>query len=266
MTIGQVDLLAGLKALLKYHDAIGIKDYHRNEDIVSFLRMAAPSLGTKEDNLEKKSTFLNRSTKKNVQTAPKSLVRITDIADEVAGCHACDLHKQRLYPVAGRGVEKARLMIVGDWLSADEMGQLPPDHLFGIDQDQMLDRMLRAMNLPTGDVFISNVIKCAVPVSCQPLASHVESCISFLRRQIATLQPEIICTMGMVAARAILQRAQPLSQLRGQLHIYEAENGMRIPVLATYHPTYLLQNPEMKKATWSDLQLLAKKLGLKTTS
>jgi DNA polymerase len=68
--------------------------------------------------------------------------------------------------------------------------------------------------------------------------------------------------MGTVAARAVLERSQPLSRLRGRFHAYEVAEDRTIPVIATYHPTYLLQNPEMKQATWADLQLLAKKMGL----
>jgi DNA polymerase len=130
-------------------------------------------------------------------------------------------------------------------------------------QDQMLSRMLMAINLSAKDVFITNVIKCAVPGSCQPQATHVQSCVSYLRRQILALLPEVICTMGTVAARAVLQRSQPLSRLRGQFHEYEVGKEQTIPVIPTYHPTYLLQNPEMKQATWADLQLLAKRMGLK---
>ena len=84
----------------------------------------------------------------------------------------------------------------------------------------------------------------------------------YLRRQIVALRPEVICTMGMVTARAVLQKSQPLSKLRGQFHEYMVEKEWTIPVIATYHPTYLLQNPEMKQATWTDLQLLAKRMGL----
>jgi DNA polymerase len=128
----------------------------------------------------------------------------------------------------------------------------------------MLARMLAAINLPVAEVFITNVIKCAVPATCQPQAGHVQSCVSYLRRQIAALAPELICTMGMVAARVIVEKSQPLSRLRGRFHDYEVTPGVRIPVLTTYHPSYLLQNPEMKAATWTDLQLLAKQLGLNT--
>ena len=261
---GRTDLLTRLQSLLRYHDSIGINHYPRNKGIESFLSIVPQVPG-------KAAVKVQEKTVTRVQVAPpkmssvitKSSVKIVDIAAEVAACHACDLHKERLYPVAGHGPEKVRLLIVGDWLSADTNGELPPGHIFGVHQDQMLSRMLMAISLSASDVFITNVIKCAVPSSCQPQATHVQSCVSFLRRQIAVLQPELICTMGMVAARAVLEKSQPLSQLRGQFHSYKVRENTTIPTIATYHPTYLLQNPEMKQATWIDLQLLAKKLGLK---
>jgi uracil-DNA glycosylase len=70
----------------------------------------------------------------------------------------------------------------------------------------------------------------------------------------------MICTMGMIAARAVLEKSLPLSRLRGRMHEYEVSRDVKIPVVTTYHPTYLLQNSEMKSATWADLQLLAKEL------
>ncbi len=256
------DLLTGLQSLLKYHGSIGISHYPRDADIESFLRVL-PQVAEKADIASQKTVVAMHPTpQKNFPELTRSPVNIADIASEVAVCHACDLYKQRLYPVAGRGPEKIRLLIVGDWLSADEGEDLPPGHLFGVLQDQMLSRMLMAIKLSATDVFITNVIKCAVPGICQPLATHVQSCISFLRRQIAALLPELICTMGTVAARAVLEKSQPLSRLRGEFHEYQVGKDQTIPVIATYHPTYLLQNPEMKQATWADLQLLAKRMGL----
>jgi uracil-DNA glycosylase family 4 len=257
------DLLMGLQSLLKYHGSIGISHYPRNKDVESFLRVLPQATGKVEIAQQKTVVGVHASPRKNIPAPSKSPVTMADIEAEVATCHACELHKQRLYPVAGRGPDKVRLLIVGDWLSADERGELPPGHLFGIMQDQMLSRMLMAINLSASDVFITNVIKCAVPGTCQPQATHVQSCVAFLRRQIVALLPELICTMGTVAARAVLERSQPLSRLRGQFHAYEVETDKTIPVIATYHPTYLLQNPEMKQATWADLQLLAKRMGLK---
>lgn len=257
--------MAGLKSLLGYHGVIGIDTYPLNRDVRSFLQLtpqpvkeeravAAPVRAVAHDH----STAFG----KKIPASRPVAVTLADIAEEVISCRSCDLIKQRIYPVVGSGPEKVRLLIVGDWLSGDEQGRLPPGHLFGVEQDRMLARMLAAIKLPVAEVFISNVIKCAVPATCQPQAVHVQSCVSYLRRQIAALSPEIICTMGMVAARVILEKSLPLSRLRGRLHDYEVAPGVRIPVLTTYHPSYLLQNPEMKQATWTDLQLLARQLGL----
>ena len=124
----------------------------------------------------------------------------------------------------------------------------------------MLQRMLAAINLSPDDAFISNVIKCGVDASVQPKAENIAACLSYLHRQIAAISPQVICAMGIVAARSILQISQPLSQLRGRFHNYRQGDIRTIPVMATYHPTFLLQNPEMKKATWEDLQAIAKEL------
>jgi uracil-DNA glycosylase family 4 len=261
--MGKVDFITGLKSLLRYHDTIGITHYPLTEGIGTFLRVSPLPFVDKQTVEVKTLPRHGDLLRKNSGKAQKPLLKIIYIAVEVAVCHACELHKQRLYPVAGSGSESVRLMVVGDWLAADEKGELPPGHLFGVSQDQMLSRMLTAINLPASEVFITNVIKCAVSANCQPQAAHVRSCVSFLRRQVVALRPEIICTMGMVAARALLERPQSLSQLRGQILQYELDRDTKIPVISTYHPTYLLQNPEMKQATWSDLQLLAKTLGLK---
>jgi uracil-DNA glycosylase family 4 len=260
------NFLTGVRSLLRYYQATGIDSYPKGVESEAFLRLQPfPSTVLRPVTQTEIPSRGHASYGRGVKPIEKSLLRLTDIAEEVAVCRACELHKHRLYPVAGRGPEKVRLLLVGDWLAADEHGQLPHGQLFGVEQDLMLARMLAAIQLQINSVFITNVIKCAVPATCQPQATHVQSCVSFLRRQITVLMPEIICTMGMVAARAILEKSMPLSRLRGRLHEYEVSNGLKIPVVSTYHPTYLLQNSEMKTATWADLQLLARELQKKST-
>ena len=262
MAIDKVDYLKKLKSLLAYHKVIGIHQYPRNEEIESFCGLQVPphSHSASSAGSPIPPVIKNDAKVRMKQQDKNREVTLSDINIEVAGCRLCDLYKQRIYPVAGRGGDKVRILIVGDWLSGDADGHLPADRILGVEQDLMLSRMLAAIKLMAEEVFITNVIKCAVPASCHPAAAHVRCCMSFLNRQIANLAPEVICTMGMIAAKAVLGRSQSLSQLRGKFHTYETEDGPHIPVLATYHPTYLLQNPEMKKATWADLQLLAKKL------
>lgn len=253
--------LFDVRALLKYHQASGIDRYPKGVESDAFFRFQPPSLVSKRSAVQKEKPHQTPIIGADlVSSVEKTPLNLADIAEEVAVCRACDLHKQRLYPVPGRGSDKVRLLIVGDWLASDGQGLLPPGRIFGVEQEEMLAKMLIAIQMPISAVFITNVIKCAVPATCQPQAGHVLSCISFLRRQISVLMPEMICVMGMVAARAILGKSLPLSRLRGRLHGYEVSRNVTIPVVATYHPTYLLQNPEMKMATWADLQLLAREL------
>ena len=185
--------------------------------------------------------------------------RLSEIAGEVMECRSCALCKNRSTVVAGKGSGVTiRLFIIGHWLPVFEGSGLQA--IFGLEEDQMLARMLTAINLPMEEAFITNVIKCGVGPEIQPQAEHIGACSSYLQRQISAASPQFICTMGMVATRTLLRKSQPLSKLRGRFHAYKAADGVEIPLLPTYHPGYLLQNPEMKNATWQDLQLLQKRL------
>ncbi len=196
-----------------------------------------------------------------VEVRGRESVTLSDIAEEVAVCRACSLAGERLDTRAGAGGGRpVRLLVVGDWLRGDPEVQVPGGVQFGVEEDQMLMRMLAAINLQPDQVFITNAIKCVIPQSCQPGAEHIRTCLSFLHRQIVLLAPEVICLMGIAATRALLGLPQPLSKLRGRFHLFSAEDGRQIPVLVTYHPAFLLQNPEMKQAAWTDLQILGRQL------
>ena len=260
----QFELLHNLQALLHYHRNSGIIYYPKNEAISHFLLSLAevrdgsrlaqskkrPGLETVADNAE-----LGVS-----GDSQQVCLTLADIAEEVAHCQACNLAENRLATRAGLGVGRVRLLIVGDWLNGDPVSDVPEDIQLGVEEDRMLFRMLAAINIKPEQTFITNAIKCVVPGATQPLAENVRICLSFLHRQITLLAPECICTMGMVATRALLGLPQPLSQLRGRFHVFQADNGKRIPLIATYHPSFLLQNPEMKKAAWYDLQLIGRQL------
>ena len=266
LKMDRAGFLGHLKSVLHFCEALGIQSLPKNEAVASFLQ-TQPAAPSEQDLSNKCPAGLSEKSVHPVGlTEVEPLLNLSDISAEVASCNACELHTQRLYPVSGRGEKNVRLMIIGDWLSQESDGSLPPGHVFGVQQDLMLGKMLTAINLLPTEVYITNVIKCAIPSSIQPQASHVQSCLSFLRRQIVVLNPEIICTMGMIAARAVLNQSQSLSQSRGRFHEYDIGNGRHIPVLTTYHPTYLLRNSEMKTATWSDLQFLARRMGLHTVA
>lgn len=264
----EVDFYAGLKSLLHYHREIGLGPVPLTAAVQKFLdaRPQIPDLpGTPGIPEENTLSPVGGVGEKPAPAAADVDFTLADIESEVSSCTNCELRKERVYPVAGRGENPVRLMIVGDWLAVS--GETSMENLlFGLEQDRMLYRMLAAINLAKDDVFITNVIKCGLHEKRQPKAAHVKACVSHLKRQILVLKPQFICTMGMVAAKAVLERSVSLSRLRGALHDYPLGKSGTSKVLTTYHPSYLLQNPEMKQATWQDLQFLAKKMGIELKS
>jgi len=255
-------------ALLQYHRSSGILYYPRDEATERFLRtvkrqkLPLPPVDGGADVPEESSSRPSASGEIKEGLTDVDAV-LSALVDEVAVCRACNLSLQRLAVRAGEGGRSGvRLMIVGDWLRCGIDTNLPDSVLFGIEEDRMVARMLQAIHLSMENVYISNVIKCVVPETYQPAADHIRTCLSYLQRQIELLEPECICAMGLVAARALVGGSLPLSQLRGRLHSLVIGKGREVPVIATYHPSFLLRNPEMKKAAWVDLQAIGKRLKL----
>ena len=254
MNLQYVEIIDEMRSLVAYHQVLGIKDYPRDTAIVHFLDRTAEA-AAREQALPQQ---------KKVTPTPVVTSAVTetlqDIAVEIDSCCHCELHVRRVVPVPGRGTPRARLLIIGGWLTGTELADFPLGMIFGLEEDRMLSRMLEAIHLAPDDVFVTNILKCGLPESWQPIAANIHCCLSYLRRQIAVLAPEVICSMGTVATRALLDLPQSLSQLRGRFHLYTALDGEQIPLIPTYHPSYLLQAAEMKSETWKDLQLIEKKL------
>lgn len=181
--------------------------------------------------------------------------RLACIARDVIGdCHRCKLHRSRNRLVFGQGNPEASVVFVGEGPGAEEDRQGIP---FVGESGQLLNRMIIAMGLQRGEVYIANVVKCRPPNNRTPEPDEVEACARFLRAQLAVIQPRVIVTLGKPAAHALLRSDRPISALRGQWHDYEG-----IPLMPTYHPAYLLRAPEKKRETWQDLQLVMTRLGL----
>jgi DNA polymerase len=255
----QIDFLHSVRSLLLYHKTMGVDDYPACEATRRFLE-GAKTLCTS-------SVFCEEGSRNEIGPMVGSIQELTTgtrdhIAEEVRSCVKCDLHLKRLLPVPGHGGERPRVIFVGGWLTGEEGVSIPTDRIFGQEEDIMVSRMVTAMKLPPEKAFLTNIIKCAVPPSCQPTQENIHTCFSFLLRQIMALAPEIICTMGIIATRALLKNTQPLSQLRGKFYPFAVSGKTNIPVIPTYHPTLLSQNPELKRATWEDLQSIAKQLKL----
>jgi DNA polymerase len=167
----------------------------------------------------------------------------------VAGCTRCELHRTRTTTVFGVGDPGARWLVIGEAPGAEEDRQGEP---FVGRAGQLLDAMLKAIGLARGQVFITNILKCRPPNNRDPHAGEAAACAPYLQRQIELIGPSLILAVGRVAAQQLLHSEQPIGKLRGRVHHY-GEAG--IPLVATYHPAYLLRSPAEKRKAWQDLQL-----------
>jgi len=167
----------------------------------------------------------------------------------VSECRLCELHESRTQTVFGVGDRRADWLIIGEAPGKDEDLQGEP---FVGRAGQLLNAMLLAAGLKREQVYIANILKCRPPNNRDPGPQEVACCEPYLARQIALIQPRIILAVGRIAAQNLLKTETPIGKLRGSVHRY-AETG--IPVVATYHPAYLLRSPLDKRKAWGDLQL-----------
>lgn len=163
----------------------------------------------------------------------------------VRECVACPLHKTRTQTVFGVGNQQAELLIIGEAPGANEDKEGKP---FVGRAGSLLNEMLKSIGLAREQVFIANILKCRPPHNRDPQADEVNHCIDYLLQQISLIKPTLILAVGRISAQNLLNRTEPLSQLRHHLHHYHD-----IPVIVTYHPAYLLRSPEQKRQAYKDL-------------
>jgi uracil-DNA glycosylase len=184
--------------------------------------------------------------------AKSDITNIDQLREKWKNCQRCPLGAGRNSFVFGEGQVPASLMFIGEGPGGEEDKQGIP---FVGRAGQLLSKMIVAMDLTREEVFITNIVKCRPPDNRDPEPREVISCIPLLYEQIRLIQPKIIVALGRVSAQTLLSSGSSLTKLRGKWLDY---NG--IPLLATYHPAYLLRNTSIKKEAWNDLQLVMKKL------
>ena len=180
---------------------------------------------------------------------------LSEIREELGDCTRCRLCETRKSIVFGEGNPRARLVFVGEGPGRDEDIQGRP---FVGRAGQLLTKIVQAMKLERKDVYICNVVKCRPPKNRNPEPDEVASCEPFLMKQIESINPEIIVSLGSVATGLMLKLKNfKMGQLRGTFHQYGNSK-----LMITYHPAALLRNPSLKKPVWEDMKLVMKELGI----
>ncbi len=177
---------------------------------------------------------------------------LASIATAIAQCTKCSLHQSRNKTVPGQGCDNPDIMFIGEAPGANEDRQ---GKAFVGRAGELLTKMIKAMGYTRDEVFIGNILKCRPPGNRKPLPVEMDTCLPYLKEQIALLKPKVIITMGATAAHGLFDITTPITRLRGKWLTFE-----EIDVMPTYHPAYLLRNPSAKHEAWADLQAVLKHL------
>jgi DNA polymerase len=172
---------------------------------------------------------------------------LSELADHVAGCRRCALHKSATHHVSGEGNPIAELLCVGEAPGADEDAQGRP---FVGEAGELLTKILGAIQLAREDVYICNVLKHRPPGNRDPLPDEIVACQPYLLRQIELVRPRVILALGRIAAQTLLHTTTGIGALRGRIHRFHG-----VPLIVTYHPASLLRNEAWKRPTWEDVKL-----------
>ena len=192
------------------------------------------------------------------QDSPYANFDLPALTADAESCTKCPLHETRTNVVFGVGNPNADLMFVGEAPGADEDRQGEP---FVGRAGQLLTQIIEAgMKLKRSEVYITNVIKCRPPGNRNPESNEVETCNPYLLRQIELVQPKVIVALGSFAAQMLLNTKTGITKLRGELHPCSVPGLRVLPhktppvVMPTFHPAYLLRNPNAKRDVWEDIK------------
>ncbi|MCL6592244.1 MAG: uracil-DNA glycosylase [Firmicutes bacterium] len=177
-----------------------------------------------------------------------TIFNLDSIRQELDDCQRCGLHASRTRIVFGAGNPQAELVFIGEAPGREEDLQGEP---FVGQAGQLLTRIIEAIGLSRQEVYITNVIKCRPPENRNPAPEEIAACEPFLIKQLAAIRPRLICALGTFASQTLLKTEAKISVLRGRFHVYQG-----IPLMPTYHPAFLLRNPQKKRDVWEDMKKL----------
>ncbi len=228
-TSGQVLLLAELRDLV-----VGLRHHLEEEQ----------RLGLK--GWPKRSSSPGHKPSPRPLGVSSSPITLEAVREELGDCQRCKLHSTRTQIVFGSGNPQAKLVFVGEGPGRDEDLQGQP--FVGL-AGQLLTKIIQAIQLSRQEVYIANIIKCRPPGNRNPEPDEINACESFLIKQLEAIRPKLICALGTFAAQTLLKTEEKISLLRGKFHPYQG-----IPLMPTYHPAFLLRNPNFKRDVWEDMK------------
>tara|TARA_B100000700_G_scaffold302422_1_gene372771 strand:+ start:306 stop:1022 length:717 start_codon:yes stop_codon:yes gene_type:complete len=213
-------------------------------------------------NLILSNKSINRYLEKNLAIPQDKSRKLEELRSQIDNVKNCKLKENADKLVFSDGNPESKIMIIGEGPGANEDKEGLP---FVGRAGQLLDKMLNAISLSRKNVYITNVVNFRPPENRKPSEEEVKRYLPFLKKHIEIISPQIILLLGSTAMNAIIDNADVISKTRGKWHIIQI-NNLRINTIVSFHPAYLLRQPEQKKFSWEDLKLIrekSKKLNIK---
>ncbi len=178
------------------------------------------------------------------------------LREKISSIENCKLKENASNLVFSDGNPNSKVMIVGEGPGANEDKEGSP---FVGRAGQLLDKMLHAINLSRENVYITNVVNYRPPDNRKPTEKEVARYLPYLKKHIEIIKPKIILLLGSTAMNAILPNKDVISKVRGKWFKIEI-NNIKINSIVSFHPAYLLRQPDQKKLSWIDLKMIREKL------
>jgi DNA polymerase len=187
-----------------------------------------------------------------------SCATLDELRHALLNFEGCELKRYAKNTVFADGTPQGRIMLIGEAPGRDEDEQGLP---FVGRAGKLLDRMLGAIGLDRGKVYITNVLNWRPPQNRDPSPEEAAACLPFLHRHIELADPQILILLGAVSARHVLGLTDGIMRLRGRWEFYQSVHlGRAIPVMPTLHPAFLLRQPATKRLAWRDLLAILEKI------
>ena len=199
---------------------------------------------------------INRYQKSQSALKKNKYQDLKNLREKISEIKNCKLKENASNLVFSDGNPNSKIMIIGEGPGANEDKEGLP---FVGRAGQLLDKMLKAINLGREAVYITNVVNFRPPENRKPTEREVEMYLPYLKKHIEIIKPKIILLLGSTAMNALLSNTDVISKMRGKW--YEIEiNRLKIFSIVSYHPAYLLRQPDQKKFSWIDLKMIRDKL------
>ena len=198
-----------------------------------------------------------RYKKNNKNNVPKNkLNQLEELKKRINSIKNCDLKKNATNLVFSDGNPFAKIMIVGEGPGANEDKEGKP---FVGRAGKLLDKMLAAIKLNRKNVYISNVVNFRPPMNRRPTDEEIKKYLPFLNKHIELINPKILLLLGATALNALIGNEVVISKARGKW-TNKKFGESTIQIIASFHPAFLMRQPDQKKYAWEDLKMIRKKI------